>query len=116
MAAGLQAGTVLVFSIDTDNGVAESYGLVQSVTRNNTVQRAEGKGADGHVVSIQEFDDRVELSLNYLELGTPVGEPAIGSAFTYDGSTYYVSSASEGMTVDGFKTVDITATNYPHLA
>jgi len=115
MAAGLQAGKVLVFSIDTTNGVEESYGLVQSVTINGTTERAEAKGPDGHTYSIQEYDDKLELSLNYLELGTPTGTPSIGTAFTYDGTTYYISSLSSAMTVDGFKTVDVTATNYPNL-
>jgi len=115
MAAGLRAGEVLVFSIDTDDGPAEGYGLVQSVTRNTTTQRAEAKGADGNTVSIQEYDEKIELSINYFELGGsgPVGPPTVGTLFTYDTTQYIISSASEGMTIDGFKTVDITATHYP---
>lgn len=113
MAAGLQDGTVLVFG----TGAAQSYGLVQSYSVNNTVETAEAKGADGHTVSIQQYDDKDELSLNYLELGTPIGSAVIGTLFTWDAlSTWVVKSINSTNTVDGFKTVDITATKYNNIA
>jgi len=109
--SGLQDGTVLVFG----TGAATSYGLVQSESINETTERAEAKGADGNTVSIQEYDDRNELSLTYLELGTPTSPPTIGTAFTYNTVSYLISSINSTRTVDGFKSVDITATNYPNL-
>lgn len=115
MAAGLQGGTVLVFSIQTDGGADESYGVVQTASINETVERAEAAGPDGHTVSVQEYDDRKELSLTYLEKGTPTTPPAIGSTFTYDSTTWYINSINSTDTVDGFRSVDVTATNYPNL-
>lgn len=112
MAAGLQEGTLLVFG----TGDATSYGLIQTATRNNTTERAEAKGADGNTVSIQEYDEREVLSLNYLEISGGTGAPAIGTAFTYDSLTWYVQSISENITVDGFKSVDVEATRYPNVA
>lgn len=108
---GLQDGTILVFG----TGAAVTYGLVQNEGINETTERAEAKGADGNTVSIQEYDDKVELSLTYLELGTPVSPPAIGTTFTYLTVVYHVSSINSVRTVDGFKTVDITATSYTNL-
>ena len=109
--AGLQDGTVLVFG----TGAAASYGLVQSESINATVETAEAKGADGNTVSIQQYDDKNELSLTYLELGTPTSEPAVGTVFTYLTVEYIITSINSTRTVDGFKSVDVTATNYANL-
>jgi hypothetical protein len=111
MAAGLQGGTVLVFGTGAD----ATYGLKQSYTITDQVERAEGRGADGHVQSVQEYNNTKSLSLNYLELGTPTGGPAIGATFTFESDTWYVNSIAQNFTVDGFKSVDVDATNYPNL-
>jgi len=117
MAIPQQDGTVLAFSVDITEGSGpmQTYGIVQNYTENHVTERAEAKGTSGDTVSIQEYDDKYELSLNYLELGSPSGDPAIGSAFTFNAKSYLVSSVSSTDTVDGFRSVDITATSYPHL-
>jgi hypothetical protein len=115
MAAGLQGGTALVFSIEKGDGANDSFGIVQSVSINETVERAEAKGPDGHTYSVQEYDDKKELSLTYLEKSSLSGEAAIGSTFTYDSITWYVNSINSTDTVDGFRSVEVTATNYPNL-
>ena len=116
MAAGLQGGTVLVFSVgSTEQGEAAAYGLIQSGSVNDTTELAEAKGADGNVVSVQEFDQKKSLSLTYLTLNTQSGEPAIGTTFTYNAVVYYIDSMNKTQTPDGFESVDITATHYPNL-
>lgn len=124
MAAGLQGGTALKFSVKIQNasgGSVPTYGIIQSLSVNSTTERAEAKGPDGHTVSVQEYDNRHELSLSYLEKASPTGAPAIGSTFTFDPGTgvgsqaWYINSVNVGETVDGFRTVDITATDYPNL-
>ena len=112
---GLQAGTVLVFSIDSDTGADQGYGIVQSVSFNEQVKRAEAMGAGGNTVSIQEHDERSEMTLEYLQKGTTTGAPSIGTEFTFDSATWYVSSIVRTETVDNFLSVTCTATNYPAL-
>ena len=108
----LQGGTVLEFSID---GPETSYGLVQNYTITDQTERATARGANGDTVSVQEFDQTQTLSLNYMVLGTPTGAPAIGTTFSFEGSTWYLESIADGKTIDGFATKDITGTAYPNL-
>jgi len=118
--AGLQDGTVLVFSIETATGPIYTYGIVQNYSVNHTTERAEAKGTDGNTVSVQEYDDKIELSLNYLEINGQEAANPIGTAFDfvteqYGTQSYLISSRNATDTVDGFRSVDITATAYPHL-
>jgi len=115
MAAGLAGGATLLFSITTDGGSDDSFGIIQSVSVNETTERAEAKGPDGHTYSIQEFDNKKELSLTYLARATSTGAPAIGATFTYDTIVWYINSINTNDTVDGFVSVDVSATNYPNL-
>ena len=110
MANTLQGGTALVFSTSDT-----TYGLVQSHTITANTERAEARGAGGHVASIQEYNDTSGLSLSYLELASATGKPGIGATFTFLGETWYINSIASAQTVDGFKTVDVDATNYPNL-
>lgn len=121
MAAGLQDGTVLKFG----TGAIAAYGVVQSSSITQAAETAEAKGPNGHTTSIQQYDDRQELSLNFLPLSTftlGTTEPKIGSTLYTpgagepgEGDTWVVKSVQEGKTVDGFATVDVTATNYSNL-
>lgn len=108
----VQDGTILAFSIDTP---LESYGLVQNYTITEQIERITARGAAGNTISVQELDDTKTLSLNYMELGTPVSPPVVGTAFTFKSIEWLIDSMADSLTVDGFKSVDITATHYPNL-
>ena len=108
-----QAGTVLTFGIEGTNPT--TYGLLQSINITEQIERATARGANGNTVSIQEFDDTKTLSMNFMELASQTGAPTVGTAFTYDTETWYIDSIDQGETVDGFKTWDVTATQYPNL-
>lgn len=111
MANTQQAGTPLVFSTaDTAHGLVQNHEIVVNT------ERAEGRGAGGHVASIQEYNDTSGLTLSYLEFATPgADQPTIGTAFPFLGGTWYINSITSAQTVDGFKTVDVDATGYPNL-
>jgi hypothetical protein len=106
----LQAGTVLEFSIDS---ATTAYGVIQSVNVTDTTERATARGSAGATVSTQEFDPTTSFTMNILMLGTPVGPPAIGTAFTYDGTEYQLDTVEDGRTVDEFQTYDIAGISYP---
>jgi hypothetical protein len=106
----LQAGTVLVFGIDTP---LTSYGLLQSYNITDQTERATARGAAGATVSTQEFDPTKSLTLNYLPVGTPTGGPAVGTKFTFETIDWQIDTLDTGDVVDGWETVDITATSYP---
>ena len=99
---------------------AATYGYIQSYNVDSTTERAEAKGPGGHVQAIQEFNELKQLTLEYLEFATSTGEPEIGTPFTFDDGdgadiTWYVNSVNKGKSVDGFKSVSVSATNFPNL-
>jgi len=115
MANELAGGKTMVFSTPS-----ATYGYIQSYSVDQTTERAEAKGPNGHTMAIQEYNETRTLSLNYLEFATDTSPPDIGTTFTFDDGegndvTWYISSVNRGKTVDGFKTVDVTATHYPDL-
>jgi hypothetical protein len=116
--AGLQAGSILQFSVQTTTGKgAETYGLVQTYDVTDGGDRAEALGPDGDTYSIQEHNDKKELSLSYLTLATPVGAPARGTVLDDlgDSITWYVNNVKTTEVIGGFTSVDVSATNYPNL-
>lgn len=106
----LQAGTVLEFSIDT---ATTGYGIIQSVNETSQTERATARGSLGATVSTQEFDPTNTFTMNVMMLATPAGAPAIGTAFTYNGTEYQLDSVDDGRTVDGFQTYDLAGVSYP---
>ena len=117
MANEQKGGKTMIFSVG-----AATYGYIQSYSIDQTTERAEAKGPNGHTYAIQEYNETRTLTLEYLEFATATGAPDIGATFTFEdgeGNTltngWYISSVNRGRTVDGFKTVSITATHYPDL-
>jgi hypothetical protein len=112
----VKGGKTMVFSISGVN-----YGYIQSFSVEDIVERAEARGPAGHMMAVQQYNDLKNLNMEYLEFGTSTGGPAL-SAVWNDGSgvtgvsAWYIDSISYGKTVDGFKTVSVTAKNYPNLA
>lgn len=106
----LQAGTVLEFSIDS---ATTGYGIIQSVNVDNTTERVTARGELGATVSTQEHDPIINLTMNIMMLATPVSPPTIGTKFTHETIEYQLDSVSDGKTVDGFETYDITGVSYP---
>lgn len=108
----LQGGTVLEFGISSTE---TAYGLVQNFQITDQTERATARGDAGNTVSLQEYDQTQTLALNYMVLGTPTSEPAIGTTFSFESKTWYLESIQDGKTVDGFATKDITGTAFPNL-
>ena len=108
--SGLQGGTVLLFSTP-----AGTYGLIQSADIEENTQRAEAMGPGGNVLSVQEYNQLGSLSLNYFQIAAGTGLPAVGATFAFEGRTWYLNSVTSGLTVDGFLSVDVDATEYPNL-
>jgi hypothetical protein len=108
----LQAGTLLIFGIDTPE---KSYGLLQSVETTNKVQRAKAIAPDGAIVSIQEFGKEDSLSISYLPISTASTDPnrpQIGEPFIFSGSTWQVDTVADIETVDGFEAFTVEASYY----
>ena len=116
MANTLAGGKTMVFSV-----ADVPYGYIQSYNVDKTTERAEAKGPNGHTYAIQEYNEIWQLTLEYLEFATQTGNvPTLGTKWVdteaITGVTaWYISSANYGRSVDGFKTVTITATYYPDL-
>jgi len=111
----LQGGTVLVFGISSPE---KSYGLILDYNTEDAVNRAEAIASDGEIVSIQEHGQQKQLNLNYLPLdasATADGKPAIGDPFVYEGEIWRINSITDGLSVDGFKTVSVNASYYKKL-
>jgi len=108
----IQDGTILEFSVDS---ATTAYGIVQNFQITDGTERAEARGEGGNTVSIQEFDQKQTLSMNYLSLATPSTAPAIGTAFTFETKEWILESVQEGRTIDGFQTYDVTGTCFPNL-
>jgi len=108
----LQAGTVLVFGIDTPE---ELYGLVQAYSIKDTVSRAMAKSPNGAITSIQESTQTKLLDLTYILLTISVEPPEIGSVFTFDSLEWHIDDVTDGLVVDGFETFTVKATYYPQL-
>jgi len=107
---GQQAGTVLLFGIDTPE---QTYGLLQTYDIVEDVQRAEAIAPDGAVVSIQEYKDTWKLTLTYILLSEGTGDPEIGTNFTFDGYEWHIDNIKYSKDVSGFRTATLTAKNYP---
>jgi len=108
----LQAGHILAFGITS---ALTTYGLLQSYSITQSTKRATAKAPDGTDVSIQEHGDTSSIELTYLPLVTGSGDPAIGTTFTFDGLPWQIDSISDGLTVDGFRSVTVNATWYPYI-
>jgi len=106
----LQAGTVLEFSIDS---ATTGYGIIQTVNVTNVTERATARGEDGATVSTQEFDPKINLTMNIKMLGTPASPPTIGTKFTHDAIEYQLDSVDDGKVIDDFATYDISGVSYP---
>jgi len=111
----LSGGKTLQFSVGT-----ETFGYVQTYKVDSNTDRATAKGPDGHVMALQESNDTKSLSLNYIEFATKTGMPAVGTVFTFDNGegadiTWYIDTISYGFSVDGYKTVDVSASHFPNL-
>jgi len=108
----LQAGTVLIFGVDTPT---KTYGIVQTASTVGNIKRSTAKAPDGHVISIQEYGDKKELDLTYMPLSTASAEPEIGTPFDFDGLTWQIDNIIGTSVVDGFKSIALNATYYPNI-
>ena len=108
----LQAGTLLIFGIDTP---LKTYGLLQDYSIADKVQRAESLAPDGHVISIQEYNDTSVLNLTYLPVFEGTGDPVIGTIFTFDSTSWHIDEITDSYDVSGFEVKQVIAKYYPQI-
>ena len=114
MAATTIGTTGLVFGI-----TAEAGGLVQSFTETRNVERAEVRNASGEVVGAALYNATDSFSFSTTITGafaTTAGAVLTTLAnATSTGGKIVVDNVTVNKTSEGFVTVDVSATRFPHM-
>lgn len=95
----------LVFGTDAST----TYGVVQSMSKNETAEIAEARNHEGKVIEQKAYSTGEEVQFEAL-LDADATPPKAGETITVDSTQYLVSSCNLSSSNTEFKKVSITAT------